>query len=91
MSHHPKVRIFFFIGVVSDPRCLQSGSGSSLYISADPDPDPGQTLPSLEVQFLHEKYTYFMLVIIGHEIYVGYVGTKAFSKGWKSGLLCTFY
>ncbi len=25
--------------------------------NADPDPDPGQTSPSQEVKFLHEKYT----------------------------------
>ncbi len=35
--------------------------------------------------------TYFMQVIIGHEIQYTYVGTKVFSKGWKSGILCTFW
>jgi hypothetical protein len=30
---------------------------SAFYLTADTDQDPGQTLLSLKVEFLHEKYT----------------------------------
>jgi hypothetical protein len=36
------------------------------------DLDPGQTLPSLKIEILHEKYTYFMEEI-GHKTYLQYV------------------
>jgi hypothetical protein len=29
--------------------------------NTDPEPDPGHTLPSPKVKFLHEKYTLFWL------------------------------
>jgi hypothetical protein len=44
-----------------------------LHSQTNADPGSGQTLPSLKV--------------MGHRTYLRYVGTKAFLKGWKSGLL----
>ncbi len=52
----------------------------SLICGFNADPDPGQTLPLLKVEFLHEKITLW----IGHKI-LYYVGTKSCLKGGKTG------
>jgi hypothetical protein len=43
-------------GFVVDPHRFKFGSGSSFFPNVHPD--PGQTLKSQKVEFLHEKYTY---------------------------------
>jgi hypothetical protein len=51
---------------VVDPHWFKCGSGFNFYIGANPDPrsqtnagpdsDPGQTLKSQKIEYLHEKY-----------------------------------
>jgi hypothetical protein len=40
--------------------------------NADPDLDPGQTLPSQEVEVLHEKYWYLILYVGTVPMVIGY-------------------
>ncbi len=73
---------------------LHKNPDPAFYLNADPDlgsqtnanSDPGQTLKSQKVGFLHENVN-FMWEIISQKTYRTYVGTKAFLKGWESGLL----
>ncbi len=56
-------------------------------INADPDPDPGQTLKSQKVEFLHEN---MLKVRTIKDKKLSYEGTKAFLKGRKPGLFVNF-
>jgi hypothetical protein len=44
------------IGFNADPDQSFCPNAAGSQTNADPDPDPGQTLKSQKVEFLHEKY-----------------------------------
>jgi hypothetical protein len=56
-------------------------------IHADPDPDPGQTMPSQKVKFFHLKYTFCGQRVTKHRYLSRY---KVLLKCWKSSLCGQF-
>jgi hypothetical protein len=70
-----------------DPHWFKGGSGTSFfYLNADPnpgsqtnpDPDPGQTLPSQKVEFYRKN-----IVFVGNRSSNIPTVTTAFFKGWN--------